>query len=253
MKDLKYSCNTENLDSELRKVFLANSNDKNAKIFQKRENKWYQLKFIFFIWLSVLKIPHYTVMGMLWYETYLFDEDFAGKILRGKKGKMLDIGAWNGSITEKFIPYIEHISCIEPSLSFQSILRKKWFHITQYDTWENYDIITIFNVFDVCSHPDILLKNALRKLAKNGTMIISLPFPIQSRSWDENIKKTNHLEQDKKRDFENTVSDFYKNFLLKHDLKVISFSRLPYIVSLPESRHPSVYDNGLFVCQKISN
>gem|GEM_PF-3457781 len=49
MKDLKYSCNTENLDSELRKVFLANSNDKNAKIFQKRENKWYQLKFIFFI------------------------------------------------------------------------------------------------------------------------------------------------------------------------------------------------------------
>jgi hypothetical protein len=90
----------------------------------------------------------------------------------------------------------------------------------------------------------------LLKLSKNGILIVSLPFPIQPRSWDEDIKKTNPLTQSKDMDFENAVSVFYRDFLLKNNLKIRLFSRLPYIVSLPESKHPSVYDNGIFVCQK---
>jgi hypothetical protein len=49
------------------------------------------------------------------------------------------------------------------------------------------------------------------------------------------------------------VSDFYNNFLRKHWLRAVAFTRLPYIVSLPETYKTTVYDNGLFICQRDSD
>jgi hypothetical protein len=54
----------------------------------------------------------------------------------------------------------------------------------------------------------------------------------------------------KEKSFEEAVSDFYGDFIEKNGLKVEYFTRLPYIVSLPETQKTTVYDNGLFVCSR---
>lgn len=110
----------------------------------------------------------------------------------------------------------------------------------------------MFNLLDVCDNPEEIINYAIERTEKNGLLIISLPFPIQIRSWDNTkIRKTNHLTQSKQITFEEAVSDFYAHFLKKHHLKITFFTRLPYIVSLPETQDVSVYDNGLFVCRKV--
>lgn len=92
----------------------------------------------------------------------------------------------------------------------------------------------------------------MQHIEKNGEIIISLPFPIQARSWDnKKIRKTNLLTQKREISFEKAVSDFYTHFLQKNGLEVTYFTRLPYIVSLPETQKTTVYDNGLFVCKMV--
>lgn len=202
-----------------------------------------------FIFLSVLQMKHYKIKWMLGYETFLLDSEIIWKdILSEKKRKnMLDVGAWNGWISEKFYSYIKDISFIEPSTSFQKILKRKGFN--EHKASNTYEVVGIFNVLDICRDPKEILIQAKKSLAKNGIIVISLPFPIWTRSWDiKDIKKDNHLGQTKEMSFEEWVSLFYRQFLKKSWLSVIKFTRLPYLVSTAEYRDVTVYDNALFVC-----
>lgn len=119
---------------------------------------------------------------------------------------------------QKIIP---EITCIEPSASFQKILTKKGYTVLSENDNKKYDIVTIFNVLDICAHPEEIVKKALKNLTKDGTLVISLPFPICTQSWDiSNIKKTNTLRQPKNKSFEMGVSEFYDTFLRKYGLIV---------------------------------
>ncbi len=124
--------------------------------------------------------------------------------------------------------------------------------MVQENNTKKYDVITLFNVIDMCSYPKKVIEFARKKSDNNGIIIISLPFPVCAQSWDnKNIRKTNQLSQSKSISFEEAVSDFYVNFLKKQNLRVTYFTRLPYIVSLPETQKTAIYDSGLFVCEKI--
>lgn len=124
------------------------------------------------------------------------------------------------------------------------------YNIVSMEDTNRYDIITMFNVLDICNDPEKLLRHAINHLTGDGIIIISVPFPIEVRSWDNRgVKKTNHLSQ-KNMSFEEAVSDFYTTLLAKNGLRLTFFTRLPYIVSLPDSKKTNVYDNGLFVCEK---
>ena len=249
MQNLSYSCNKRKLHPQLQRVWEGQEYSREAETFKNRKSPFYGLKFICFVLLSVVGVKHYNIMGMLWYETYLLNEKNVQNILRGKKRKkLLDIGAWNGCISQQLSSFVDEIYFIEPSLSFQKILNKKWYREHQGDT---YDIVTLFNVLDVCDSPEETIQSALKHLEKNGEIIISLPFPIKARSWDNRkITKTNLLTQSGEKTFEEAVSDFYRDFIEKNGLKIEYFTRLPYIVSHPETQKTTVYDNGLFVCSK---
>jgi hypothetical protein len=63
--------------------------------------------------------------------------------------------------------------------------------------------VTIFNVLDICNDPEAIIADAKEALAPSGLIVISLPFPICTRSWDNRkIRKTNHLCQAKDTLFE---------------------------------------------------
>lgn len=252
MQYLNYSCETIKLHPHLQTVWEEQEYSIEAEAFKNKKSSLYGIKFIFFVFMSAFGIKHYNIMGMLWYETYLLSEKNIQNMLgKKKRKKLLDIGAWNGCVTEQFSSHVDKIYYIEPSLSFQKILNKKWYRQHQENTENTYDIVTLFNVLDVCDSPDKTIQWALKHLEQNGEIIMSLPFPIKARSWDnKKITQTNLLTQKREKSFEAAVSDFYGDFIKKNDLKVKYFTRLPYIVSLPETQKTTVYDNGLFVCSR---
>ncbi len=252
MKRSYYKCDTEKLHSELKTVFREKKDTQIAQQFGEKKTLYYSLKFILFVALSALKLNHYYIMGLLWYRTFLFEKDFVKEVLGSEKKNLLDIWAGSGTITENFEDFVEKIYCQEPSHSFQKILKKRWYTIVKEQSTEKYEVITLFNVIDVCSHPEKIIESAKKHSDKNSIIIISLPFPVCAQSWDnKNIRKTNQLSQPKEMNFEEAVSDFYVHFLKKHTLRVNYFTRLPYIVSLPETQKTAIYDNGLFVCKLL--
>jgi 2-polyprenyl-3-methyl-5-hydroxy-6-metoxy-1,4-benzoquinol methylase len=98
---------------------------------------------------------------------------------------------------------VESISCLEPSPSFQKTLKKRGYSLHEKTADKKYDIVTIFNVFDICNDPEAIITDAKEALNPSGLMIISLPFPICTRSWDNRkIRKTNHLCQTRETSFE---------------------------------------------------
>lgn len=253
MSKLHYACNKNKLDPELRRVFFVSEKSEKTRLFHTRKTSLYQIKFMLFVLMNIVGFSHYDIMGILGYTTHLIDPDFVKKhiIKRKKRATMLDIGAWNGGVTEVFRNSVADITCLEPSKAFQKILRKKGYTVIETNDEKVYDIVTIFNVLDICADPESIVINAKKNLAHDGIMIVSLPFPIWTRSWDlRNIKKTNHLGQPKEKSFEMGVSEFYDTFLRKHGLVVTGFTRLPYLVSKPEWRDVCVYDNGFFVCRR---
>lgn len=255
MGKLRYACNRDKLDPELRRVFFLSEKSPQTSLFLEQKTPWYQIKFMIFVLMHVIGLSHYNIMGILGYQTFLLDEDFVRKYITKKKNKtLLDIGAWNGSITAAFAPYTAEITCIELSLSFQKILKKRGYTVLKNHDEKLYDMVTIFNVLDVCADPQNIIEQAMKNLEENGTLIISLPFPIWTRSWDmSNIRRTNHLGQPREKSFEMGVSEFYDSFLRKNKLTITGFTRIPYLVSNPESRHITIYDNGFFICKKTSN
>lgn len=254
MDDIHYKCDKEKLHREIQSVFYEQKDNWEAKAFKKRKNLFYRIKLVLFLWLSGIGFRHYDTMWILGYKSFLISTDLVKKIIwkNWQFKKMLDIGAGDWSITDKFTPYLGEVDCSELAVSFQKILKKKWFRLVHSYTENEYDFVSLFNVLDRCTHPERLLKEALLSMKKNGKIIISMPFPISLQSWwQSNIKNTNSLNQSQKDSFEKSVSDFYENFLLSHNLKVVLFTRLPYIVALPEEKKTTIYNNGLFVCQKI--
>lgn len=252
MRKLHYTCDTTKLHIDLRKVFREKKIDKETRQFRKKKTFLYGIKFILFVIMSVLKLRHYYIMGLLWYTTFIVDKNFAKELLGEKRKNLLDIWAGSGSITEKFEPLVEKIYCQEPSRSFQKILIKKGYSIIEENNSDMYEVITLLNVIDICSYPEQVIDFAYEHLESNGILIITLPFPICTQSWDiKNMRNTNQLSQSKEISFEKAVSNFYVNFLRIHNLQVTHFTRLPYIVSLPETQKTAIYDNGLFVCKKV--
>ena len=253
MQPLKYSCKKKKLHPDLQKVWRGQKPNKDAEVFQQKENRFSSIKFIFFVLLSVAYIPHYTIMGLLGYETFLLNKKQITHILGGKKYKtLLDIWSGSGCITREFESFVDTIAYQEPSTSFQKILNQRGYRRDTGNAKTKYDIITLFNILDVCDNPKKLIEKTIQKLQKEGVILVSLPFPIWIKSWDNtHILETNTIAQAQDSDFESSVSRFYTDFLQKHNLRVTYFSRLPYIVSLPESKKTTVYDNGLFVCEIV--
>ncbi len=84
MKELQYTCEKENLHPALQRVFFEKPYDPEAVTFKGKKSRLYPIKFILFVLMRAFGLNHYKTMGILGYETYLFDEEFVGSILQDK-------------------------------------------------------------------------------------------------------------------------------------------------------------------------
>jgi hypothetical protein len=95
---------------------------------------------------------------------------------------LLDIGAADGSVTERMSPLFKQTYVTEMSPSMRWRLSSKGYTVLPTDQWNNmtFDVITCLNVLDRCDKPLTLLRQIYQHLAQvHGRLVISLVLPFK--------------------------------------------------------------------------
>jgi len=122
------------------------------------------------------------------------------------KGKFLEVGAGQGGLTIFYHKFLKSITLIEPEKKLYKILKKK-FKLKKFII-KNQTINKVNKKFDTIIYYDVLehiqndlqeVKNASKKLNKNGYLIFSVPaFQIFYSSFDKSV---GHYKRYNKKDF----------------------------------------------------
>lgn len=261
MSDFVYQIDTALLPPELRKVCYQFAPDTELETFVKdcREHPHSGLDFLA---LSVLSsvLPAYEAHGVLgMYPMHLLSslqwEALVPLRLRG--GRLLDIGAGQGFVTEHAKNLFEEIVVTETAPSMVRRLRARGFDAHAADITEDpsffparsFSVVSILNVLDRCERPQTLLRNAQTLLANDGVLIISdpIPFAQQVRSHRGKVEEKIEIGQGT---WEECLGSFYKEVIEPAGLVPIYVSRLPYIYKSSRAQPYVVLDDFVMVCTK---
>eukprot|EP00944_MAST-04C_sp_MAST-4C-sp1_P013125 g13125.t1 len=191
-----------------------------------------------------------------------FEKD---RIATISSGMLLEIGAGNGDVTEKYQKFVRHITATEVSKYMVKLLEKKdcidrvveTGSLNSFDVNEKFQIISCLNVLDRCDKPSQLLKDIHARLdPQNGILVVAIVLP-----WcpfvENGTRKdcpTEDLEMDGGRcrtrnTFEEAVNVIVDNVFLKHGFVVKSWTRVPYICAGDTYQKYYVLSDALFVLE----
>jgi hypothetical protein len=145
---------------------------------------------------------------------------------------LLDIGAGDGSVTERMSSLFKNVYVTELSPTMQWRLSTYGYTVLDTDHWGNvtFDVITCLNVLDRCEKPLTLLKQIRNYLnPENGRLIISLVLPFKPY-----FEYNHHHHPNESLEIEGDLPEEQINSLL---LKIFQpmgfqlkkFTRLPYL------------------------
>lgn len=145
---------------------------------------------------------------------------------------LLDIGAGDGSVTERMSSLFKTVYVTEISPTMRWRLGNYGYTVLDTDHWgdEKFDVITCLNVLDRCDKPLTLLKQIHESLnPKTGQLVLSLVLPL--KPYVE--YNTNHLPNELlniKGDLpEEQINSLLENIFQPLGFKLKKFTRLPYL------------------------
>lgn len=144
---------------------------------------------------------------------------------------LLDVGAGDGSVTERMSNLFRHVYVTEMSPIMRWRLSTRGFTVLDTNQWgnETFDVITCLNVLDRCQKPLSLLKQIRQHLKPNGRLILSVVLPLrQYFEYNDNHYPDEYLR------IEGDQPEKQINYLLIHILQPLGyrlkkFTRLPYL------------------------
>ncbi|KNC46598.1 DORA reverse strand protein 1 [Thecamonas trahens ATCC 50062] len=210
-----------------------------------------------------------------------FDDDAAGGPSAAAgfhAGTLLDVGAGTGSVTEQLAPFVDTVVATETAIVNVWCLRSRGFAAVTSGVLEeaglaealvsagaaaprrgeplHFDVVSCFNVLDRCDTPQTLLDDMVALVEpESGRLILSIVLPYHpSVEVGSRWERPSQFVQAPLGDdapFEAWVVWFTATFLHPAGLRVLSWSRVPYI-SPGNTRHAFfVLYNALFVCERI--
>jgi len=172
-------------------------------------------------------------------------------------GRILDIGAGSGSVTEKYKPLFREVITTEVSWGMANILREKGYICIETsdinnDHWlrnEKFEVISCLNVLDRCSEPLSLLIDIKKFLSDYGKLIISVVLPFKcyvenGRSYDKPEEK---IDLGRHSTFEEYSNIFYNEVLSKCGYLIESYSKVPYLSEGDLDNDYYILPNAIFV------
>ena len=145
---------------------------------------------------------------------------------------LLDIGAGDGSITERMSSLFKKVYVTELSPAMQWRLSTYGYTVLDTNNWGNikFDVITCLNVLDRCEKPLTLLKQIHQYLnPQHGRLILSivLPFkPYFEYNYNHLPNETLPIEGDL---VEEQINSLLKNIFQPLGFNLKKFTRLPYL------------------------
>ena len=126
------------------------------------------------------------------------------------KEDFLEVGAGSGGLANLYKKYIKKFTLIEPDKKLYTLLKKKFRDKKKNIIIKNKQITNIKNKFDVIIYFDVLehikndlneVRNAKKKLKKDGYLIFNVPaFQMFYNDFD---KRVGHFKRYNKKDFYN--------------------------------------------------
>jgi SAM-dependent methyltransferase len=181
---------------------------------------------------------------------------------RTKRGRLLDIGAGTGEVTEKLVPLFSEVRATETSPAMARRVRSRGVPCEVADlALENvaleqralgtFDAVALLNVLDRTSRPQTLLDRALDHLLPGGTLIVASPLPARphvdvggaSADPDEVMGGAGDT-------FEEALVDLVRVLLVPRDLSILRWTRLPYRSQGDRDAPSYEHDDVLMACTR---
>lgn len=180
--------------------------------------------------------------------------DFDEKI-SSKRKTLLDIGAADGSVTDRMSNLFENVYVTEMSSTMRWRLKNKGFTVLDVDHWANktFDVITCLNVLDRCRKPLSLLKKIREHLhPEHGRLVIGLVLPVkQYFEYNDNHRPDESLRIHG--DYpEEQINDLLTRIFRPLGFQLKKFTRLPYLCEGDLERSYYFLFDYLFVFEMTS-
>jgi SAM-dependent methyltransferase len=192
----------------------------------------------------------------------------------GKKKLLLDVGAGEGEVTEKFRDGggFDVVVATEASAPMVHRLRQKKFQVVLESTdvstvthacveaglncaEDGFDCVALLNVLDRCDTPFTLL-GQLRKLLKDegGVLVLAVVVPFRPFVEDGNEHRAprEQLGLDPNGAWEAGVNAIWEKVLKPSGFKVERLARVPYISEGDQKHGAYILDDAVFVLSKAS-
>jgi predicted rRNA methylase YqxC with S4 and FtsJ domains len=165
---------------------------------------------------------------------------------------LLDIGAGDGSITQRMANLFKQVYATEMSSIMQWRLSSYGYTVLDTNEWGDlkFDVITCLNVLDRCEKPLSLLKNIREHLNSNhGRAIISLVLPFKPYFEYNNDHHPNESIHINNRLPEEQINEFILNVFQPLGFCLKKLSRLPYLCEGDMERSYYFLSDYIFVLE----
>ncbi|MBN2196263.1 MAG: methyltransferase domain-containing protein [Polyangiaceae bacterium] len=175
-----------------------------------------------------------------------------------KRGRLLDIGAGDGTVTLGLVPLFDAVETTELSPAMARRLEHRGYPCHRCDVAGSglppgpWDAISLLNVLDRTSRPMTLLRRAVAGLASDGILIVALPLPYEPASYCGP-----YLVEPEERlpipdgDWETQATSLVERALEPLGCSLTALSRWPYLAG-GDARTPlSVFDDLVVVVRRV--
>jgi SAM-dependent methyltransferase len=176
---------------------------------------------------------------------------------RTKRGRLLDIGAGTGEVTEKLVPLFSEVRATETSPAMARRVRARGVPCEVADlalekrSLGTFEAVALLNVLDRTSRPQTLLDRALDHLLPGGTLIVASPLPARphvdlggaSADPDEAMGGAGDA-------FEEALVDLTRVLLVPRGLSILRWTRLPYRSQGDRDAPSYEHDDVLMACTR---
>jgi len=177
-----------------------------------------------------------------------------------RSGRLLDLGAGDGMVTQKMSGFFNETYVTETSSTMIWRLKEKDYKILDIHDWHKsvkFDVISALNIIDRCSHPLELLQNIrLSLVADTGRALVAVVLPFNPYVEDERVGNNHEPNQRlmvSGTTFEEQVISLIRDTFTPAGFEVERFTRLPYLCEGDLEHSYYILYDAVFLLRPLQN
>lgn len=180
------------------------------------------------------------------------------RLLGGQPGgRLLDIGAGDGSVTDELAPMFDEVVATETSAGMARRLRSRGYRCHEVDLARSpfpdsdalFDVVGLLNVLDRTPHPRKLLGAARARTIDEGALVVAMPLPYGPSVPGRRSEQPEDALPLAGEEWEQDVADLVERVLEPAELQVETLCRAPYLSRGDETHPVHVLDAAILVCR----